>query len=690
MLLADHAPGGGPRRPRGSRLLAEPARSRRSPTSLDLRLRTDLLVPLSRWVTPRVDAAAVRRAVLRRGVPGGRGRDPGRGRGRWRRRGTGRSTRSSRWRRAASACGCRRRRRSCSWRTRGSIEEIEARLAPGRLGEVVVEELADDIVRIEMPAGGGVAGQPVNAYLVGRAAFVLVDPGDPTGEALDRALEVARARGGRIVAVALTHADPDHAAGAEAIAEQLGVPVLVGPGGGRHLPYETRELGDGEVIDAGDVRAPGRRDARAAAGSRGLRRGGGECRHRGRSRRGSRRAVDLRAAGRGGVAAVRGSSPFRGAGRALAARPRRGRSRRLTGRSPRPKAARWTTEPTGHTIDGTPWEEPRPPHLPDALTGVSPWVIPFVAAGRRPGGRRLAGVGGAGRSRRPGYAVRALMGAAARACASLLGAALFSATRTRIDGCRCWSSASSCSPPGRCWRLGGRVLGRGVPSGRHRAIDEGRTFVVYGIYGAAIAVVIAFGLRLHGPRARRERGDRPDVVSVRGLAIVLTVVAVWRPSRLAGTVLRMPERATLLTPLNVVALVMSVFVTLAWCVSLRGRLRRLAPPASGRGSAGCSSPSRRASRSHFRLADPRVGGSARHLAGGCRRPLDHRPGFRRRCGSCSCWRSWSACRRRRAGGRRRRPGRATAEADGYGRSAGSDAARFRSRLRPSSTCSVGA
>ena len=29
--------------------------------------------------------------------------------------------------------------------------------------------------------------------------------------------------------------------------------VLVGAGGGRHLPYETRELGDGEVVELGDV-----------------------------------------------------------------------------------------------------------------------------------------------------------------------------------------------------------------------------------------------------------------------------------------------------------------------------------------------------------------------------------------------------------------------------------------------------
>jgi len=36
------------------------------------------------------------------------------------------------------------------------------------------------------------------------------------------------------------------------------------------------------------------------------------------------------------------------------------------------------TEPTGRTIDGTPWEEPRPPHLPDWLTAMSPWVLPFA------------------------------------------------------------------------------------------------------------------------------------------------------------------------------------------------------------------------------------------------------------------------------------------------------------------------
>jgi glyoxylase-like metal-dependent hydrolase (beta-lactamase superfamily II) len=82
---------------------------------------------------------------------------------------------------------------------------------------------------------------------------VLVDPGDPTGAALDRAVAEATRLGGTIRAIALTQADPDHAAGAEALREELGVPVLVGPGGGRHLPYPTVEIGNGTVLDDGDV-----------------------------------------------------------------------------------------------------------------------------------------------------------------------------------------------------------------------------------------------------------------------------------------------------------------------------------------------------------------------------------------------------------------------------------------------------
>ncbi len=251
VLLADHAPRADLVAAR-ARLLADPGSFPSIAESFDLRLRTDLLLPLSRWVTPasmprRFDArffAAAFPADAAVTLVGDEVSALG-------------------WHRPVDALESMAAGGLGMWLPTSttlmqlahadSIEDIAARLAPGRLGEVAVEDVADGVVRIEMPAGGGVAGQPVNAYLVGRSAMVLVDPGDPTGEALDRAEAEARARGGRIVAVVLTHVDADHAGGAEAVAEQLGVPVLVGPGGGRHLPYRTRELVDGEVVALGDI-----------------------------------------------------------------------------------------------------------------------------------------------------------------------------------------------------------------------------------------------------------------------------------------------------------------------------------------------------------------------------------------------------------------------------------------------------
>ncbi len=134
-----------------------------------------------------------------------------------------------------------------------SIDQVRERLAPGRLGTVEVETISPEVTRIVMPAGGGVAGQPVCAYLVGRRFHVLVDPGDPTGPALDRAIALAASRGGSIVGIALTQVDPDHAAGTEALAEMLGIPVVAGPGAGRPLPYPVRELADAAFVPVGDV-----------------------------------------------------------------------------------------------------------------------------------------------------------------------------------------------------------------------------------------------------------------------------------------------------------------------------------------------------------------------------------------------------------------------------------------------------
>ena len=219
---------------------------------LGLGLRTDLLQPLSRWVTPpgyprRFDARFFA-AMLPDGAA-----DP-----------TIASDEvvSLEWFRPSDALHAMADGRIGLWLpTSSTLQQLEhledaadlARLAPGQIGDVLVDEPAPDVIRIVMPAGGGVAGQPVCAYLVGQRRFVLVDPGDPTGPALDRCLEIGAARGGEITAIALTHADPDHHGGAEGLAERLRIPVLAGPGAGRRLPYAIVEVADGDVIHVGDV-----------------------------------------------------------------------------------------------------------------------------------------------------------------------------------------------------------------------------------------------------------------------------------------------------------------------------------------------------------------------------------------------------------------------------------------------------
>lgn len=87
-------------------------------------------------------------------------------------------------------------------------------------------------------------------YLVGRERAVLLDPGPAGGV---EARVAALAEGRRVVAVALTHAHPDHAAGARAAARLTDAPVAASAATLARAGLEGRALEDGEglAVDGG-------------------------------------------------------------------------------------------------------------------------------------------------------------------------------------------------------------------------------------------------------------------------------------------------------------------------------------------------------------------------------------------------------------------------------------------------------
>jgi 8-oxo-dGTP pyrophosphatase MutT (NUDIX family) len=112
------------------------------------------------------------------------------------------------------------------------------------------------LVRFEFGAMGGLPGRIGETTLVGSRRLVLVDPGDPSDEALGLIETVVERREGGIDAIVLTRTDPDHAAAAlsQALAIPPAVPIFVAPGAGRHLPYATHEVADGDRLPS-DVNA---------------------------------------------------------------------------------------------------------------------------------------------------------------------------------------------------------------------------------------------------------------------------------------------------------------------------------------------------------------------------------------------------------------------------------------------------
>ncbi len=112
--------------------------------------------------------------------------------------------------------------------------------------------VAPGIVRVTAPNPGIMTGPGTNTYLVGGPELAVVDPG-PDDEAHRTAIvEAARASGGTIRWVLVTHAHPDHAPGAAALARSVGAEVLAFDRGEGLDPDRT--VPDGFVLEGPELR----------------------------------------------------------------------------------------------------------------------------------------------------------------------------------------------------------------------------------------------------------------------------------------------------------------------------------------------------------------------------------------------------------------------------------------------------
>jgi 8-oxo-dGTP pyrophosphatase MutT (NUDIX family) len=111
--------------------------------------------------------------------------------------------------------------------------------------------------------GAGIAGRRWSGWLVGEREWVMVNPGDPTGESTLAILEAATVAGASVVGVAIADLDPARHAGVEMFAAGLGLPVAGPVGAATLAPYPIVELAAGAPVPFGDIRLV----ARSASGA---------------------------------------------------------------------------------------------------------------------------------------------------------------------------------------------------------------------------------------------------------------------------------------------------------------------------------------------------------------------------------------------------------------------------------------
>jgi 8-oxo-dGTP pyrophosphatase MutT (NUDIX family) len=141
---------------------------------------------------------------------------------------------------------------------------LQAAFAPRDAHDAAVSDLRDlpgaHLRAFEHRWAGGIEGRTAVTVAVGDRSWVIVDPGDPTGDTSDRILAAADAAGAELAGVVITSLGPDRHAGVEMLATGLGLPVAGPPGASGLVPYAVMELADREPVPFGDARLAALRD----------------------------------------------------------------------------------------------------------------------------------------------------------------------------------------------------------------------------------------------------------------------------------------------------------------------------------------------------------------------------------------------------------------------------------------------
>jgi 8-oxo-dGTP pyrophosphatase MutT (NUDIX family) len=207
---------------------------------LDLRLRPDRLVPIARWLTPVAYPRRFDARFFAAELPPGTTPTF-----------VGDEVADHRWTTPRAALDSMAAHEIEMWIPTSStlqrivdltgFETLAGRLAIGPAHPPSIERPAPGVVRLTSWTAGGVPGEAVETLVTGRRDLLVIDPGDPSPDALASILGIAGEAGGRIAAIAISSADPGHAAGADELSERTGASVFGPPGSAAWLPFPVVE-----------------------------------------------------------------------------------------------------------------------------------------------------------------------------------------------------------------------------------------------------------------------------------------------------------------------------------------------------------------------------------------------------------------------------------------------------------------